>query len=136
MGEYPRDEDHLALFMELLGPMPTPLIARGRKSATYFNPRGQLRHIKSLRCWPLADVLQQKYHMHPYEAVNFASFLGEMLRLQPEERQSANKLLEHPWLQGNASPEVVDAIGRVGPQPPLGIADGQEQHRDERENAQ
>merc|ERR1711879_457528 len=90
--EYPRDEDHLALFTELLGPMPMALIARGRKSATYFNPRGELRHIKSLRSWPLEDVLQQKYHMHQYEAIDLASFLGGMLRLQPEERQTANQM--------------------------------------------
>ena len=28
--EYPRDEDHLALFIELLGNMPKELIDRGR----------------------------------------------------------------------------------------------------------
>merc|ERR1740121_673805 len=81
--EYPRDEDHLALFVELLGPMPTKLIARGRRSATYFNRRGDLRHIKSLRYWGLGDVLQQKYHMHPVEARNLASFLLPMLHRQP-----------------------------------------------------
>merc|ERR1719222_477946 len=30
--EYPRDEDHLALFIELLGPMPARLISRGCRS--------------------------------------------------------------------------------------------------------
>merc|ERR1719247_4076652 len=66
--EYPRDEDHLALFVELLGPMPPPVIARGRRSTTYFNRRGDLRHIKSLRYWGIEDVLQQKYHMNVIEA--------------------------------------------------------------------
>merc|ERR550514_2595090 len=65
--EYPRDEDHLALFMELLGPMPLALVQVGRNSKTYFNRRCELRHIKSLRYWGLEDVLQQKYHMHPMQ---------------------------------------------------------------------
>merc|ERR1740121_1162166 len=52
--EYPRDEDHLALFVELLGPMPKPLITRARRGQTYFNRNGELRHIKALKYWSLA----------------------------------------------------------------------------------
>jgi len=116
--EYPRDEDHLALFVELLGTMPKTLIARGRRSTTYFNRRGDLRHIKSLRFWGLEDVLQQKYHMHPMEAKNLASFLVPMLRLSPEERSTAQQLLSHPWLRGLPSPELSEMVARVGPVPP------------------
>merc|ERR1711920_3957 len=110
--EYPRDEDHLALFVELLGPIPTKLIARGRRSMTYFNRRGELRHIKSLRYWGLGDVLQQKYHMHPVEARSLASFLLPMLHLQPEDRITAQKSLEHPWLRGLPAPEVEEFVAR------------------------
>eukprot|EP00932_Pfiesteria_piscicida_P010297 SRR837773.2120.p1 GENE.SRR837773.2120~~SRR837773.2120.p1 ORF type:complete len:325 (-),score=116.16 SRR837773.2120:77-1051(-) len=110
--EYPRDEDHLALFVELLGPMPQRLISRGRRSMTYFNRRGELRHIKALRYWPLPEVLQQKYHMHPVEARNLASFLLPMLKLQPEERITAQKALEHPWLKGLPAPEVDEFVAR------------------------
>lgn len=116
--EYPRDEDHLALFSELLGPMPKTLIAKGKRSMTYFNRRGELRHIKSMRFWGLDNVLQQKYHMHPIEAKGMASFLLPMLRLAPEERASAQSLLQHPWLQGQPCPEVADAVARIAPQPP------------------
>lgn len=97
--EYPRDEDHLALFCELLGPMPTKLISKGRRSMTYFNRRGDLRHIKTLRFWRLDQVLEQKYHMHRVQAVNLASFLLPMLYLAPEERSTAQAMLMHPWLQ-------------------------------------
>eukprot|EP00932_Pfiesteria_piscicida_P017329 SRR837773.4213.p1 GENE.SRR837773.4213~~SRR837773.4213.p1 ORF type:complete len:350 (-),score=81.63 SRR837773.4213:228-1277(-) len=130
--EYPRDEDHLALFIELLGPMPKPLISRGRRSQTYFNRRGDLRHIKSLRFWGLPDVLQQKYHIHPVEAKNLASFLTPMLLLLPEDRASANVCLNHPWLRGLPAPEVEDfvagaqlKISQPMPVPP----DGQRQDR-------
>jgi len=114
--EYPRDEDHLALFVELLGPMPAKLISKGRRSSgrsgTYFNRRGELRHIKSLRYWGLADVLQQKYHMHTLEARNLASFLMPMLCLLPEERVTAKASLEHPWLRGLPAPEVEEFVAR------------------------
>jgi serine/threonine protein kinase len=119
--EYPRDEDHLALFVELLGHMPAKLIGRGRRSTTYFNRRGELRHIKSLRMWPLFEVLQQKYHLHPLEAKNLATFLLPMLRLLPEERITAKAALEHPWLQGLPSNEVVEYVNRASlNQAPLG----------------
>lgn len=113
--EYPRDEDHLALFCELLGPMPKPLIALGRRSGTYFNRRGDLRHIKSLRYWGLEQVLQQKYHMHPIEAINLASFLLPMLRLSPAERTTAQHLLQHPWLRGLPCPEAAERVAALGP---------------------
>lgn len=110
--EYPRDEDHLTICIELLGPMPPAVIARGRRSATYFNRRGELRHIKSLRFWGLEDVLQQKYHMHVLEAKNLNSFLIGMLRLSPEERSTAQALLQHPWLQGQPCTDVTDFVSR------------------------
>merc|ERR1711957_1047136 len=110
--EYPRDEDHLALFLELLGPMPSKLIARGRRSTTYYNRRGDLRHIKSLRYWGLPDVLQQKYHMHPLEAQNLVSFLLPMLRQLPEDRITAQACLEHPWLRGLPSHEAAQAAAQ------------------------
>merc|ERR1712183_231214 len=108
--EYPRDEDHLALFQELLGPMPKSLIARGRRSPTFFNRRGELGHIKTLRAWGLDEVLMQKYHMHPYEAKNLASFLLPMLKLEPVERASAQQLLHHPWLCGAPDPALAKEI--------------------------
>ncbi|CAE8719320.1 unnamed protein product [Polarella glacialis] len=124
--EYPRDEDHLALFVELLGHIPKPLIAKGKKSSTYFNRRGDLRHIKSLRFWGLEGVLTQKYHMHPLEAKNLASFLKPMLMLNPEERGTAQQLLLHPWLRGLPCEEVEEVVARMPPEPPLGEADQEE----------
>jgi serine/threonine protein kinase len=123
--EYPRDEDHLALFVELLGPMPTQVIARGRKQTTYFNRKGELRHIKSLRYWGLEDVLQQKYHMNVLEAKNLNSFLSGMLRLNTEDRSTAQTLLSHPWLRGLPCTEVNDFVARnsMNTLPPLAPID-------------
>jgi len=125
--EYPRDEDHLALFVELLGPIPPKLASRSRRAYTYFNRKYELRHIKSLRYWGLEDVLQQKYHMHPVEAKSLASFLLPMLRLNPEERSTANAMLSHPWLQGLPSTEAMelDMRSSLAAAQPSAVADGQ-----------
>lgn len=58
-----RDEDHLALFIELLGKMPRKISGNGRFCKDFFNRHGELRHIKSLRFWPLDKVLTEKYSM-------------------------------------------------------------------------
>lgn len=124
--EYPRDEDHLALFAELLGAIPPKLVARGRRSSTYFNRRGELRHIKSMRHWPLEDVLQQKYHMSRIEARNLASFLLPMIRLNPEERCTAQQCLQHPWLKGIIGAEALDLEMPLGQFTPAADSEGAE----------
>lgn len=60
--DYDRDEDHLAQCMELLGKLPEKLIQEGKYSRQYFNRKGELRHIHSLKMWGLEDVLVDKYH--------------------------------------------------------------------------
>ena len=55
-----RDEDHLALTMELLGRIPRKLIT-GKYAKDYFNRKGDLRHIKNLKFWTLEQVLRDKY---------------------------------------------------------------------------
>lgn len=60
--DYDRDEDHLAQCMELLGKLPEKLIQEGKYGRQYFNRKGELRHIHSLKMWGLEDVLVDKYH--------------------------------------------------------------------------
>jgi serine/threonine-protein kinase SRPK3/serine/threonine-protein kinase SRPK1 len=98
--EYVRDEDHLALTMELLGPMPQNVLARARMKRTFFNLRGELRHIKQLRFWSLENVLMQKYKFNPVRARTLSSFLLPMLHLDPDQRPTAQKMLRHPWIRG------------------------------------
>lgn len=62
-----RDEDHLALFMELLGRMPRRIATSGKYAKDFFNRHGELRHIKKLRFWPIDAVLREKYEMSAAE---------------------------------------------------------------------
>ena len=62
-----RDEDHLALFMELLGRLPRRVSSSGTNAREFFNSRGDLRHITRLHNWPLHEVLYDKYGFHPDE---------------------------------------------------------------------
>ena len=56
-----RDEDHLALFMELLGRMPLRVSSVGSHARDFFTHKGELRHIKKLHYWPMDKVLVDKY---------------------------------------------------------------------------
>ena len=56
-GKYSRDDDHLALMIELVGPFPKRLALKGKYAREYFNGRGKLRKIRELNAWGLEDVL-------------------------------------------------------------------------------
>uniref|UniRef100_A0A8C5HEE5 non-specific serine/threonine protein kinase n=1 Tax=Gouania willdenowi TaxID=441366 RepID=A0A8C5HEE5_GOUWI len=96
--DYTRDEDHIAHIIELLGPVPLPFALSGRYSREYFNRRGELRHISSLKPWGLFEVLLEKYEWPLDQAAQFSDFLLTMLELQPEKRATAAQCLQHDWL--------------------------------------
>lgn len=97
--DYARDEDHIALIIELLGQIPRKLIAAGKHSKEFFTKKGDLKHISKLKPWGLADVLKEKYEWSEEDASCFTDFLLPMLELVPEKRATAAQCLRHPWLQ-------------------------------------
>lgn len=96
--DYSRDEDHIALIMELLGNIPRKIIAAGKYSREFFSKKGELRHITKLKPWSLFDVLVEKYGWSAEDAGHFTHFLLPMLEMVPEKRASASECLNHPWL--------------------------------------
>eukprot|EP00053_Salpingoeca_punica_P015993 m.149135 g.149135 ORF g.149135 m.149135 type:complete len:604 (+) comp16850_c0_seq1:145-1956(+) len=95
---YSRDEDHVALIIELLGNVPRHIALSGKHSRDIFNKKGELRHIRKLKPWPLKDVLQDHYHFEEEEAKTFADFLVPMLDLNPLRRATPSESLKHRWL--------------------------------------
>ncbi|KAI4823349.1 hypothetical protein KUCAC02_011939 [Chaenocephalus aceratus] len=106
--DYSRDEDHLALMIELLdhialiiellGTVPRKLIMSGKYSKDFFTKKGDLKHITKLKPWGLMEVLVDKYEWPREEAECFTDFLLPMLDLIPEKRATAAECLRHPWL--------------------------------------
>lgn len=103
---YERDEDHLALMMELLGMMPRKIALSGRYSRDFFNRYGDLRHIRRLRFWPLNKVLMEKYEFSEQDAKDMADFLLPLLDFVPEKRPTAAQCLSHPWM--SAGPRTLE----------------------------
>ncbi|XP_008316394.1 SRSF protein kinase 1a isoform X1 [Cynoglossus semilaevis] len=114
--DYSRDEDHIALIIELLGTVPRKLIVTGKYSKDFFTKKGNtrsvrvrsrvckssrsgdLKHITKLKPWGLLEVLIDKYEWPREEAESFTDFLLPMLELVPEKRATAAQCLRHPWL--------------------------------------
>ncbi|XP_061696323.1 SRSF protein kinase 1a isoform X1 [Syngnathoides biaculeatus] len=96
--DYSRDEDHIALIIELLGSVPRKLIMNGKYSKDFFTKKGELKHITKLKPWGLLEVLVDKYEWPRQEAECFADFLLPMLELVPDKRATAAECLRHPWL--------------------------------------
>jgi serine/threonine protein kinase len=97
--DYDRDEDHLAMFQELLGKMPKRIALEGKYSKNFFDKRGNLKHIKQLKFWPVQDVLAEKYHFPKEEAQAVADFMMPLLDFDPKTRATAQDALESNWLK-------------------------------------
>ncbi|KAF7313913.1 hypothetical protein HMN09_00549400 [Mycena chlorophos] len=95
---YTKDDDHIAQIIELLGEVPAQVRKAGRWSGEFFDAKGKLLHIQSLRPWPLSAVLHDKYLFPQPEADAISDFLLPMLDLDPEKRAAAQELCQHEWL--------------------------------------
>ncbi|KAI7819627.1 kinase-like domain-containing protein [Gamsiella multidivaricata] len=96
---FSKNDDHMAQIIELMGHFPKKLALSGKYSHEMFNRKGELRNIQKLRMWRLEDVLREKYVMPSKDAEMLASFLEQMLLLDPAQRATAGKMTQHPWLR-------------------------------------
>ena len=97
--DYDRDEDHLAMFQELLGKMPKKLALSGKHSKKFFTNRGDLKHIHQLKFWPIHEVLQGKYHFSERDAKEVERFMLPLLEFNPAKRATALDSLRSDWLK-------------------------------------
>mmetsp|Transcript_2898 Transcript_2898/g.8862 ORF Transcript_2898/g.8862 Transcript_2898/m.8862 type:complete len:467 (+) Transcript_2898:491-1891(+) len=105
-GTHSQNEDHLALMVELLGPMSPTFVWKGKRSSELFTPQLELKHIRSLQFWSMKDVLREKYFFSPEESNLFSDFLLPMLSFEPSRRATARQCLQHPWMMGTVCPRA------------------------------
>ncbi|XP_065855520.1 uncharacterized protein [Euphorbia lathyris] len=125
---FDRDEDHLALMMELLGMMPRKIALGGRYSRDFFNRYGDLRHIRRLRFWPLNKVLMEKYEFSEKDANDMTDFLVPILDFVPEKRPTAAQCLLHPWISSGPLTLQPSCQNEI-----LGSLNSEKKEKDERE---
>jgi len=94
-----KNDDHLALMIELLGCMPNRFLQSGKNTRNYFDRQGDLKTISKLEPWALVDVLHEKYRFPAAEAKELSSFLLPMLQYWPDRRATAQECLKHSWLR-------------------------------------
>ena len=95
---FSKDDDHMALIIELLGDFDMELKMGGRYSRELFDSKGQLRHIRNLKPWPLERVMVEKYMWNVDASKAFCAFLLPMLQSDWRKRAQAKDLVDHPWL--------------------------------------
>jgi len=97
---YSRNEDHIALMVEMMGDFDRKFVLTGKHYKEFFNKRGVLRPARPLLPCNLATILAKKFGFPTQEADVIADFLEKSLALTPAKRWSAQQLLDHPWFKG------------------------------------
>ncbi|XP_053325110.1 SRSF protein kinase 3-like [Spea bombifrons] len=96
---FSRNDDHIACIIERLGRIPPKIASSGKNSSAFFNKQGDLLRIPYLLPCGLYDTLVHRHKWQKNEALIFAGFLLPMLEYAPQKRATAEKCLQHPWLQ-------------------------------------
>jgi serine/threonine-protein kinase SRPK3 len=97
---YKKNDDHLALIEELIGPYKDLKWLKSNENwKNFYNSEGRLKRIQKLKPWRLQKVLEEKYMMKPIEAYLLARFLDRMIKWNPRDRPQAHEMLDDPWLK-------------------------------------
>lgn len=111
-----KEEVHLALMTKLLGPVPQIMVKLGRAGRScYSRLTGQLHHFppQSLQDEDLPTILGERRGEAKAEDDAFSKFLLPMLEMRPEQRATACKALEHPFLTGNGVTKGAKVMQKV-----------------------
>ncbi|KAH8835917.1 kinase-like domain-containing protein [Flagelloscypha sp. PMI_526] len=100
---FTKDDDHMAQIIELLGDFPVEVKMGGKYSRELFDHTGALRYIKTLKPWPLQEVMNQKYGWSEPDSALFCDFVRPMLTTDMRQRAHARDMVDHPWLEVDPS---------------------------------
>jgi len=96
-NSYDKNDDHLALMIELLGHFPKNWAQTCHNYSDFFNKKGDLKKIKELKIWPLENVLVDKYDYTSEQAKEIVEFMIPMLEINPNKRATAATCLSSKW---------------------------------------
>ncbi|KAK0442473.1 kinase-like domain-containing protein [Desarmillaria tabescens] len=102
-SRWSRDDDMSGQMLSVNGltTFSVDVLARGRFSLPVFRHHRPGKFLKyNIIPTDLRTMVQTRFPLNPEDEPDlFADMLSRMLRLRPEDRESAKELLSHPWLQ-------------------------------------
>ena len=100
-GMVSKEETHLALITQVLGPAPQDLVRSGRAGKTFYSRRREELHHFPLRELVFEDLemlIGQRRGKPESEDGVFSQFLLFLLKWTPEERATAGEALQHKFV--------------------------------------
>ena len=109
---------HISEMIAMMGPPPLELLKRGRRTAEFLHQRWYALSVVTLNFFklnlvgqwrgeiPLSSATSLEESEENLDGSNKEAFLRVMrkiLQWQPERRQTAQQLLQDPWLNGVAT---------------------------------
>ncbi|KAK9243458.1 hypothetical protein V1506DRAFT_508474 [Lipomyces tetrasporus] len=93
-----KTKHHIEEMVALFGPFPSRLLAQGNLKlvAEYFDKRGRIRDPISRPNALLENWIES---LTGKDKADFVTLLKSMMKIDPDDRQTAKQLLDEPWLQ-------------------------------------
>ncbi|KAJ1715029.1 protein kinase domain protein [Aspergillus flavus] len=91
-----RSRAHLAEMINLLGPPPPSLLARGKQTHRFFSDTGEFREATLLQNMTPLD--QRETTLEGEDKESFLRMMRRKLQWEPEKRSSAQELAEDEWI--------------------------------------
>jgi len=105
-NERDMDVEHLAMIMQILGPVPSRIATSGKSSRPprfihrYFSEDGRFLFADKYRSYPRRSIAAElEVYLEPAEAERAAQFIMSCFTYDPMERCHAADLLNHSWLR-------------------------------------
>ena len=98
----------LSRIVGILGPFPEGMLQRGRHAHKYFLPNGAVyeRDAANRPCLLEPKMSPLRHRLHTDDEL-FISFVGSLLRIDPDDRPTAEQALQHPFITSDAYGEVL-----------------------------
>ncbi|KAE8330588.1 kinase-like protein [Aspergillus sergii] len=91
-----RSRAHLAEMINLLGPPPPSLLARGKQTQRFFSDTGEFREATLLQ--NMTPIEQRETTLQGEDKESFLRMMRRMLQWEPKKRSSAKELAEDEWI--------------------------------------